>query len=108
MIEDDILSAIEADDTSRKAVVAAKEYRFAIDAEEATALIKDNGKRWTILEGVLCKRGAYDCDHADGAVVFVLANDHEYLLPEITAAIIEQLDDATGRLQQDMPTWGMF
>lgn len=108
MNEDDILAEIEAEETRRTPQVFAKEYTFAVTPEEEEALLKPTDKQWTMMQGVLHKRGAYDLDLYDGRIIFALTTEQEYLLDEITAGINEQLDDITGRRLKDTEAWGMF
>lgn len=106
--EDELLEALEAEEKLRQPVVFAKEFKFAVDEEEEKALRADNDKRWTIMQGVIAKRGGYDLDLFNGQIMFALTCDHESLLDEITHGINEQLDEITGRRLKDTEAWGMF
>lgn len=88
--------------------LTAKEFMFDVDEEESAELDKDNQKQWTIMQGVLAKRGAYDLDLYDGKIMFALSIEHEYLLDELVHGIIEQLDEITGRRIKASDAWGMF
>jgi hypothetical protein len=106
--EDELLALLEAEEKQRKPVVYAKEYTFLVDVEEQAELSKDNGKQWTIMEGIIAKRGGYDLDFYEDRIMFALTIENEYLLDEITHGINEQLAEITGKRIKETELWGAF